>query len=264
MKKNRTIFQQLLLNILLPVFGILLIFSSISYYINKQKLQESYTKERNQVTSEVKSLLSMYDEALILLEEEVDKEIFRIAYTLKEKYFTETDSIRTANLHRISLEVGIDTANIDIYIINRDLVIENTTYPKDYKLDFKKISDDLVQFLNKIFESDTLIIDRFGGEMSTKKIKKYSYLTSDDKKYIMEFGAYSPKADRLGEKVYNEIEQLKENFPELNEIKFFVATENANYEEIPEGHGKYQTEAIRNQKTVRATIEKNGVNWYYD
>jgi len=264
LKKNRTIFQQLLLNILLPVFGILLIFSSISYYLNKQKLQESYTKERNQVTSEVKSLLSMYDEALILLEEEVDKEIFRIAYTLKEKYFTDTDSIRTANLHRISLEVGIDTANIDIYIINRDLVIENTTYPKDYKLDFKKISDDLVQFLNKIFESDTLIIDRFGGEMSTKKIKKYSYLTSDDKKYIMEFGAYSPKADRLGEKVYNEIEQLKENFPELNEIKFFVATENANYEEIPEGHGKYQTEAIRNQKTVRATIEKNGVNWYYD
>lgn len=264
MKKNRSIFQQLVLNILLPVFIILLIFSSVSYYINKQKLQDSYKKERDQITSEVKSILKMYDQALILLEEEIDKEIHRVAYTLKRNYFQYSDSVATADLYRISEEIKMDTVNFDIYMINRDLVIDNTTYPKDHLLDFKKINDDLVNFLNTVFDKDSLLIDRFGGEMSTKKIKKYAYLTTDDKKYIMEFGAYSPKADLLEDKVYEEIKGLKNNFPELNEIKFYVATENTEYENIPDGQKKYQLEALRGQKSVRAEEEVDGVKWYYD
>ena len=152
MKKNRTLFQQLLLNILLPVFGILLIFSSISYYINKQKLQENYLREREQVTSEVKSILSMYDQALLLLEDDIDKEITRIAYTLKKNYFQYSDTIATANLTRISNEISMDTANYDMYMINRELIIDNTTYPKDYKLDFKKLTVELSNFLSSIFK----------------------------------------------------------------------------------------------------------------
>lgn len=264
MKKPKSIFVELLVNILLPVFIILIIFSSINYYINKQKLQESYLKEREQVTSEVKSILHMYDQALLLLEDEIDKEIKRIAYALKNNYFNTSDSIATANLDRISLEINLDTANFDIYMINQDLIIDNTTYAKDDKLDFKKINGDLVKFLHSIFKKDSLLIDRFGGEMSTKKIKKYAYLTTSDKKYIMEFGAYSPKANLLEDKVYEEIKKLKNNFPELNEIKFYVATENTEYENIPKGQKKYQLEALRNQKSVRATEKIDGVTWYYD
>lgn len=264
MKKNRTIFQQLLLNILLPVFGILLIFSSISYYINKQKLQESYTKEREQVTSEVKSLLNMYDEALQLLEGEVDNEIHRVSNALIENYFKNSDSVSTANLDEILLELKADTTYFDLYIINKDFVITNTTYPKDLGLDFKKLGEEMVKFFGNIFNSDSLTIDRFGGEMSTLKIKKYAYKTTPDKAYIIEFGVYSPKADQIRNKVYKEIENLKINFPEFSTIKSFAATENIENLEVRKDHQKYHDEAIKNQTTVRATENVDGVNWYYD
>lgn len=264
MKNNRTIFQQLLLNILLPVFLILLIFSSISYYINKQKLQESYTKERDQVTSEVKSLLNMYDEALQLLEEEVDHEIHRVAEALESKYFRDSDSVATARLDPILLELKADTTFFDLYIINRNYVITNTTYPKDLGLDFKKLGEEMVKFFEGIFRSDSVIIDRFGGEMSTLKIKKYAYKTTADKKYIIEFGVYSPKADQIRNKVYKEIENLKTNFPEFSTIKSFAATENIENLEVRRDHQKYHDEAIKNQTTVRATENVDGVNWYYD
>jgi len=264
LKKNRTIFQQLLLNILLPVFGILLIFSSISYYINKQKLQESYTKEREQVTSEVKSLLNMYDEALQLLEGEVDNEIHRVSNALIENYFKKSDSVSTANLDKILLELKADTTYFDLYIINKNFVITNTTYPKDLGLDFKKLGEEMVKFFGNIFNSDSLTIDRFGGEMSTLKIKKYAYKTTPDKAYIIEFGVYSPKADQIRKKVYKEIENLKINFPEFSTIKSFAATENIENLEVRKDHQKYHDEAIKNQTTVRATENVDGVNWYYD
>jgi sigma-B regulation protein RsbU (phosphoserine phosphatase) len=198
------------------------------------------------------------------LEKEVDNEIRRVSTELDKKYFTSSDSVETADLDRILLEIGADTNYFDVYIINRDFVITNTTYQKDMGLDFKTLGEEMIKFFGQIFNSDTLTIDRFGGEMSTLKIKKYSYLTTRDKKYIMEFGAYSPKADQIREKVFREIENLKLNFPELSEIKSFAATENIENLEVQKSHQKAHNEAIKKQTTMRVTEEKDGVNWYSD
>lgn len=264
MKKPKSIFVQLLVNILLPVFLILLVFSFINYYINKNKLQASYLKEREQVTNEVKSLLKVYDYSLHQLEDEINNEVRRIAYALRNNYFAKTDSISTADLNRIALELKMDTADYDIYIINRDLVITNTTYAKDLGLDFKKIGKEFETFFGEIFKTDTITLDRFGGEMSTLRIKKYAYLTTLDKQYILEFGAYSSKADKMKERVYKEIENIKKDYPELSHIQSSVATENMENLELGKEHVKYYNEAIHKQSAVRVTENKDGINWYYD
>jgi sigma-B regulation protein RsbU (phosphoserine phosphatase) len=264
LKKNRTIFQQLLLNILLPVFGILLIFSSISYYLNKQKLQESYLKERNQVTNEVKSLLTLYDNSLQLIEEDLDQEITRINHVLNNNYFYQTDSISTANLSRIQLEANIDSNAYDIYIIDRNGVITNTTFEKDLGLAFYKIDNEFKVYFEKIWASKKLNIDRLGGEMSTRKIKKYSYCPTRDGKYIIELGAYSKDADRMKERVDQQIEEVKTSFPELDDIQSFIAIENFNNTEIPENHQKQFQEALDNKTSVRVSEEKDNLNIYYD
>ncbi len=264
MKKQKTIFIQLLVNILLPVFFILLVFSLINYYINKNKLQENYIKEQSQITNEVKSLLQVYDQSLQIFEEEIDKEITRINTLLKEKYFFTTDSITTADLYRISVEMNMDTSDLDIYIINRDGIIENTTYQKDDGLNFYKIDIEFKKFFEDIWAGKKLVIDRFGSEMSTFKIKKYSYNPTYDGKYIIEIGTYSRKANIMNEKVNQQIENLKLNFPEFTDIKSFVAKKDIEHPWVKKEHQEFYQEAIKTKATVRVTEEAENKNIFYD
>lgn len=264
MKKPKSIFIQLLVNILLPVFFILLVFSFINYYINKNKLQENYIKEQTQVTNEVKSLLQVYDQSLQIFEEEIDKEITRVSTTLKEKYFYTTDSITTANLFRIAEEIEMDTSDLDIYIINRNGIIDNTTYKKDDGLDFYKIDIEFKKFFEKIWAGKKLVIDRFGSEMSTFKIKKYSYNPTYDGKYIIELGTYSRKANIMNDKVNDQIENLKLNFPEFTDIKSFVAKKDIEHPWVRKDHQQYYQEAIKTQSTVRVTEDVGDKKIFYD
>jgi phosphoserine phosphatase RsbU/P len=264
LKKNKSILRQLLLNILLPVFIILLIFSGINYQLNKNKLQESYLKEREQVTGEVKSFLSLYDASLQLIEKELDEEITRISDLLINDYFLQTDSISTCDLTRIAMEAGIDTSAFDIYIINRDGIITNTTFTKDQGLNFYKINKEFKIFFEKIFASKKLNIDRLGGEMATRRTKKYSYTPTFDGKFIIELGVYSDQADEMEKKVNLQIDHLKSSFPELDEIKSFRAIENFKNDEIPAAHKKEYQKAIVQKTSVRVTEKKDDLEQYYD
>jgi sigma-B regulation protein RsbU (phosphoserine phosphatase) len=183
---------------------------------------------------------------------------------LNTEYFYETDSISTADLYRIATEAKIDTSAYDIYIIDRNGVITNTTYEKDLGLEFYKIDDEFKVYFEKIWASKKLNIDRLGGEMSTRKIKKYSYCPTRDGKYIIELGAYSKDADRMKERVDKQIDDVKASFPELDDIKSFIAIENFNNTEIPQNHQKQYQEALDTKTSVRVTEEKENLNIYYD
>jgi phosphoserine phosphatase RsbU/P len=180
MKKKPSILRQLLLNILLPVLLVIIALSGVSYYLNRQKLKDSNDLLKKQIIGEAKSLLSMYDESLQIIEQDLKVRMEYVSRTLHDKYFKTTDSINTADLYRISVEMGVDTSNESIYIINRNGIITNTTYRPDYQLDFYKIDTGFRAFFKKVWKKNELMIDRFGGEMSTGKIKKYSFHSTND------------------------------------------------------------------------------------
>ncbi len=115
-----------------------------------------------------------------------------------------------------------------------------------------------------IFRNKDFIADFFTIEGKTKRPKKYTYQPTKDRKYIIELGAYSSKADNI----INFIEQIK------NEIKnesrgiidvelFMMADEpfsmNKNVMGVTE-HNKILLATFQNRDTV--VIERNKDLWY--
>ncbi|MFI5203385.1 MAG: HAMP domain-containing protein [Flavobacteriales bacterium] len=264
MKKKPSILRQLLLNILFPVLLVIVTLSGISYYLNRQKLKDSNDLLKKQIVGEAKSLLSMYDESLQLIEEDVEVRMTAVSRKLHDEYFKTTDSITTADLYRISLEMGVDTVNESIYIINRNGVIINTTYRPDMNLDFYKVDSGFISFFQKVWQKNELMVDRFGGEMSTGKIKKYSFHATNDGQYIIELGFYSKKANTMAEKVRENINGIRKNFPNISKIRIYVAVADMKNDSIPEHHFDTYNRATKEKTTAQLVEEKNGKTWYHD
>lgn len=264
MKKKPSILRQLLLNILLPVLVVIISLSGISYYLNHQKLNDSNELLKKQIVGEAKSLLSMYDESLQMIEQDLEVRMTEVSKKLHDNYFKTTDSINTADLYRISIEMGVDTAQESIYIINRNGIITNTTYRPDKNLNFYKVDTGFQTFFRKVWQKNELMIDRFGGEMSTGKIKKYSFYSTNDQQYIIELGFYSKKANTMSGKIRENINGIRKNFPNISKIAIYVAAADMEIGEVPKRHYVAYTRAIKQKKPVQVIEEKNGMTWYHD
>ena len=121
--RRSSILRQLLINTLVPVVLVLLAVGVISYRINRQQLEESNRRLREQIVAQTKSILSIHDEALHILEEDLNDRIEMLSDRLLTEYFAKPDSLHTADLFRISAEIGMDTAIEHLYVIDRQSVV---------------------------------------------------------------------------------------------------------------------------------------------
>jgi serine phosphatase RsbU (regulator of sigma subunit)/HAMP domain-containing protein len=263
-QKTTTVQKQLLINILLPVIVVICLFSVINYLLNQLKLKEYQEIQRTQIINEAKSLLSVYDEGLQIIEEELNNRITLISNKLVNEYFKQTNQIASADLYQISLQLGMDTSKEHIYIIDTNCIIINTTFKTDYLLDFKKINHEFVDFFNGIRKNKKLKIDRFGTETLTLKTKKYSFHPTLDGKYIVELGFYSEKAGQLEQNVKKRIEDIKRNYNEITDISIHTAIKEITDPRINKNHGKAFSSCIQNKSIERVVEKKGNTKQYYD
>lgn len=73
-----------------------------------------------------------------------------------------------------------------IYIINEENVITHGSFPDDIGLDFNDCCQKLASLLDKRRESGQFYHDAMDIEQKTGNVKKYSYMATPDKKYIIE------------------------------------------------------------------------------
>jgi hypothetical protein len=262
--RKGSLLRQLLINILLPVLVVLLTFSGVSYYFNQQKLRENNEELKQQIVSQSHQLLDMYDLSLRLLEIDLNQRITEIATKLNDEYFFQTDSIEKADLFRIAQDIGMDTSREFIYIINAEHVIKNTTFAKDQGLDFMKVDTSFNTFFGNIRKNRVLVIDRFGGEMATGRIKKYAFQPTRDGNYIIELGIYSEKADSLKAQVYKSVSEIRSNYPHIKRVNMIVATENIRDDSIRMDHYEVVNRAILEKNNQHAELDSAGQHWYYD
>lgn len=262
--RKGSILRQLLVNILAPVLVVLIALSVISYSMNRKKMRESHEQLRSQIVSQAKSLLSIHDQALHIIEEDLNQRMKFLSENLVKNYFSQSDSVENANLYRIALELGMDTSTEYIYVIDAKGTITNTTFAKDKGLDFGKMDTSFIRFFKEIREKGNLVIDRFGEELATGKIKKYSYQPLPDKKYIIELGIYSQKAFDLENKVRENIREIRENFPDIKHISSYAAVTNQKNEHLRENHYPHYNKALREKSYVRVSEDSAGVENYFD
>lgn len=222
--KKMNILQQQLLNIIAPMLIFVLVFLGYNYYSGKQKLSELKQEQIKHLTLEIKNLVDLYDQGMILHEASFAKRMEQMSKLILEEEVKGID-LSEADLFKLSARLGLDTLTESIYIIDTNAVICNTTFRKDLNLDFRKIAPDFAKFFDKIRQEGKFSADRFGLEMSTKKIKKYSFIPSTTKRFVIELGFYSSKADELQATMLKKVQLSAATYSSLRSVKIDAVIE---------------------------------------
>ena len=112
-----------------------------------------------------------------------------------------------------------ETMNMDIYIIDENNTIIYSNLEEDVGLDFNACCESLARIMDERRENGNFYADGMDMEQSTGKIKKFSYMPTHDKKYVIELG-YSLEDDLIFQEFnfIEEIENLVQTYDTINEI----------------------------------------------
>lgn len=224
MKTKRTILRQLLVNILVPVLLIFSIVFYLTYQYNLDKVEQDILQQKKNIVAETRNLIEYYDFSMRTHEKAINDYLEEKSVALEgriRKYTPEN-----APLTEIQLELGMDTSDQDIYLIDKHSIIINTTYKPDLGLDFSKIDQSFETFFSNVFQSKRFRADRFGLEISTGRIRKYTYFPVNKQNYIIELGIYSKEADQFKNLLLKKIKSLNHRYQSINDVTLYVGVKN--------------------------------------
>lgn len=211
MNKRTTIFKQLILNIIIPLVVALLLMSIVNQYLLYAR-ETKHEEEKNAlITDEIQNIMEFQNVSLNLIESNLEQTITGYSNVLVNEIFQNTDQIESTDLYELRDKLGYGNL-VDIYIINRNGIIVNTTFEKDLNFDFFALGKEYQEKLKGIFESGKFVSEPFAIEVNTRMLKKYSYQATQDKKYIVEVGVYSQKAFEIYQLFKNRLQKIKDHF----------------------------------------------------
>ncbi|MGV8109221.1 ATP-binding protein [Methanospirillum sp.] len=132
-----------------------------------------------------------------------------------------------SSIDLISLKKNISSGvpgEIELFMINKNGIVEFTTYTRDLNLDFKKYPDfytSLSQFINGTeFKSDRWIRDY----NDSKLYWKYGYYPTDDHEYILELGLRNDKYSKMHKTMVSSLKDITEeamNIPNIVYVEVY-------------------------------------------
>ncbi len=224
MKTKRTILRQLLVNILVPVLLIFSIVFYLTYQYNLDKAEGDILNQKKNIVEETRNLIEYYDFSMQTHEKAINAYLEEKSLALEEqirKY-----DLEDAPLNEIQLELGMDTSDQEVYLIDKRCKIINTTYKPDLGLDFSKIDKSFLTFFSNVFKGKSFQADRFGLEISTGRIRKYTYFPVNRQNYIIELGIYSKEADQFKNLLLKKIKSLNHRYQSINDVTLYVGVKN--------------------------------------
>lgn len=214
--KRKSVFKILITRIFVVVLIINGIFAGINIYNTVQKQKESEDKRRKEIIEQLKTTRDFLDSSL--------ESIQRLFYFMQSNAaqllieLGKTNDLKTIDLYEQLELIGLDSTDHDLYIIENAIIV-NTTHPADLGLDFMNFGEKHIKMLLDIEKSGEFYQESFDFEKSTKRLRSFSYQVTKDKKYIVEIGSYSDKADELMEilrKQLNKIQEKNEDIISVN------------------------------------------------
>jgi phosphoserine phosphatase RsbU/P len=262
--RTTTIFKQLIFNVIFPTLIALLVFAIYNFQRTRSLLITGAAEKNQLLSNEVTKILKFQDIAFNLIEEELDIRLKSMSNILVDKYFANTDNIDKLNLREIANKIGMDPVNEDIYVIRRDGVVINTTFKQDFGVNLYSFGEKFQNYLLDIFRSKDFVNELFAIEASTKRPKKYTYQPTKDRKFIIEIGVYSKKADEIVKMIEDTKNQLKNESEGIIDLELFLIADhpfsmNKDVMEV-KGHDKILLRTFSNRDTT--VIEQNGKSWY--
>ncbi len=212
-RRQTTIFNQLILNIILPTLTALLIMAFLNFVNTKTIIINSNNEKNSIISSEITEVLKFQELAITIIEKSISNRMEFLSDKLVNQYLRDTKNIESIDLNRICNELGMSSETEDIYIIDPSGIIVNTTFKNDLGFNLFNLGEEHKKHLLHVFDTGVFINTRFAIEASTKKPRKYTYQATLDKKYVVELGVYSSEAND----VLNTIENVKAHIIRENE-----------------------------------------------
>src|SRR6056297_1412230 len=224
--RRTTIFKQLILNVVIPAVLALLVLGIFNYTQTKNNLIDSINTKNEIIAQEIINIMEFQDVALEIVEQNLKPVMKSYSNKLINQYFKDTEDIESADLDKIRKELGMDPEMEDIYIINREGIVVNTTFESDLELNLFEFGEDHKKHIKSIFNNGEFVNERFTIENSTKRLKKYTYQPTLDGNYIIELGIYSKKADEIINFIKTTINNLSSDQPSIIDANLFINKDN--------------------------------------
>lgn len=224
-KRRTTIFKQLILNVMFPPILALMLLGFLNFSHTRKILVEASDNRNYIIGDEIIKVLEFQDVALNLVESRLDEKMESISNELVE-HFSSTEGIENADLSKLQRELNMNPIMEDIYIINENGIVVNTTFKKDLMLDFFSFGEVHKNMLLGVLEDGQFKNERFAIEAKTKRLKKYSYQPTKDGKYIIELGFYSLEADEIIDFIKNTTAQIAKKNETIESVELFIGADN--------------------------------------
>lgn len=182
----------------------------------KEQSYYYHEKELAQIEDHVKLSIEAIEKSLHFFDKDTAKKMEENTLSLIEKY-KQNPQLDDWDFAQLKEQFGMD-----IYMINEDNVITHSSFESDIGLNFNECCQKLAKTLDFRREAGTFFHDGLDIEQKTGNIKKYSFMATPDKKYLIELG-YSLQEDEIFHQ-YNfleTIEQLVEKHDTINDINVY-------------------------------------------
>ncbi len=224
-EKKTTIFKQLILNVMFPPILALLLLGFLNLNQTRKILVDSSIDRNFIIGDEIIKVLEFQDVALNLIEASLDERMSKLSQEIVDN-FSNTAQIESYDLGKLQMEIGMNPIMEDVYIINNNGIVVNTTFKEDLMLDFFSFGEVHKNMLLEVFEMGEFKNERFAIEANTNRLKKYSYQPTKDKKYIIQIGVYSQEADEIIDFIKNTTTQLAHKNETIDDVELFIGADN--------------------------------------
>jgi two-component system sensor histidine kinase ChiS len=169
---------------LLLIIPILITMSVFDYLNAKNDLVYAYRMLQQQTESNIINAIKLVNSGYNMLDKLTNED-------MKDAFVTFIDAYQMAGrdpsrmpLSDLKKQLG---GKMDLYVISADGIVKYTTYTNDLGLDFKKWPDTFL-FLTAVRNKNEFADGGFGTEARTGRIRKFAYMPTPDKKYVLELG----------------------------------------------------------------------------
>jgi PAS domain S-box-containing protein len=203
----------------------LLVAVGITYvdYIRAEKdLRDHADTLRVQTEKNLEEAVYLVDSGFKLFDTTLNSQMERYFPLVADAYEKSGRDPSRMDLQALKNDMG---GSIDIYLINRSIMVEYSTFAPDIGLDFRPYPQSF-DYLSRIIDQDGIYFDRVVRELSTGNLRKFAYMSSPDHRYIFELGlsreAFSEREQSLD--YSGSMKKIADQNPYLTSIRMFDTT----------------------------------------
>ncbi|NHB67915.1 SpoIIE family protein phosphatase [Perlabentimonas gracilis] len=267
--RQTSIFQQLIYNVVLPVVVALILLGVYNFRNTRIMLLEHRETRNFLISDELIQVLKFQDITLAVIEEKFNDELEAISNEITQNHLISSKEFTSVDLKALRQTLGLDPKLYDIYIIDTNGVVINTTFEKDLGLNFFSFGKEHEMHIRHIFNQGDFVNEKFTIEANTRRLKKYTYQPTLCGDFIVELGVYSTSADEVINIIKNMLQEVAFKHSNIVSAELFMNADDpfslTITDPIEEEEKEFLKErfVLRDSITVEKRIDKRFLSYQY-